>query len=93
MPPATSLSKLIASGTEFTIDVSGSEMDGTTAGDKATMLVSGTLSGTDPSEGVIDYIDFGDGQNNKVVNTSDQGIAVNFGTHDLSGTAMLVRKR
>ena len=55
-------------------------MDGTTAGDNATMLVSGTLSGTNPTEGVIDYIDFGDGQNNKVVNTSDQGIAVDFGT-------------
>ena len=69
-----------SSGTEFEIDVSGSEMDGTSAGDNATMLVSGTLSGTNPSEGVIDYIDFGGGQNNKVVNTSDQGIAVDFGT-------------
>ena len=66
-------------------------MHGTSAGDSASMLVSGTLSGANPTEGVIDYIDFGDGQNNKVVNTSDQGIAVNFGTalHDVSGTDII----
>ena len=51
------------------------------------MLVSGTLSGTNPTEGVIDYIDFGDGQNNKVINNSDQGIAVDFGTSLLTPVA------
>ena len=33
-----------------------------------------------PMDGVIDYIDFGDGQNNTVINNSDMGLAVNFGT-------------
>ena len=70
------------SGKDMTIDVSGSEMSSSGYGmDSMTIDITGVLdSATSPTSGVIDYIDFGDGQNNKVVNNSDQGIAVKFGS-------------
>ena len=77
------------SGDVFNLDVSGNETDGMSpySGDPFTLKATGEFVTTDasgnpvePKEGVIDYIDFGDGQNNKVTNTSELGLAVNFGT-------------
>lgn len=79
------LVEIVSSDKEFTIDVFGSEVVGN---DHASLKVFGTLTGavpSNPTEGVIDYIDFGDGYNNEVINNSNQGIAVNFGTADSSG--------
>ena len=82
-----------SSGNEFTLDVSGNEMhDASYAGDSMSLHVEGEFGAVDgsgnPMDGVIDYIDFGDGENNIVTNNSEMGLAVNFGTaSDASGSA------
>ena len=52
--------------------------------DSMSLRVEGEFGAVDasgnPTDGVIDYIDFGDGQNNTVTNHSEFGLAVNFGT-------------
>ena len=81
-----------SSGNEFTLDVSGNEMHDGYAGDSMSLHVEGEFGAVDasgnPMDGVIDYIDFGDGENNIVINNSEMGLAVNFGTaSDASGSA------
>ena len=73
-------------GDKFILDVSGNEMSESSGmpHDPMSLRVEGELGQVDaslnPMDGVIDYIDFGDGQNNTVINNSDMGLAVNFGT-------------
>ena len=73
-----------SSGNEFTLDVSGNEMHDGYAGDSMSLHVEGEFGAVDgsgnPMDGVIDYIDFGDGENNIVTNHSEVGLAINFGT-------------
>ncbi|MDC2981683.1 hypothetical protein OA007_03170, partial [SAR116 cluster bacterium] len=66
-----------STGSAFTLDVSGNEMYGGQMGDSMSLSVKGTLDDAsgNPMDGVIDYIDFGDGQDNAVINNSDQGLA------------------